>query len=135
MRDDAPVVEHDDLVGERDRRQPVGDDDRRPVAHDLAQPGADLRLGRGVDGRGRVVEDEDARIDQERAGDRDPLPLPARERDPALADDGVVAVRELEDELVRLRGLGGGLDRSMRRVGHPERDVVADRGGEEERIL
>ena len=109
-RGDPPVLEHDDLVGERDRRQPVRDDDRRPPAHDLAQPGADLRLGRRVDRRGRVVEDEDSRIDEQRARDRDPLSLPARERDPALADDRVVAVRQLLDELVRLRRARGRLD-------------------------
>src|SRR5207248_4322871 len=28
--DDPPAVEHDDLVGERDRREAVGDDERRP---------------------------------------------------------------------------------------------------------
>ena len=85
----------------------------------------DLRLRRGVDGRRRVVEDEDARVDQERTGDRDALSLAARERDPALADDGLVAVRELLDELVCLRGARRRLDRLVRRVRHPERDVVA----------
>ena len=80
-RGDPPVVEDDDLVGERDRRQAVGDDDRRPAAHDLAQPGADPRLGRRVDRGGRVVEDEDARVDEQRPRDRDALALAARERD------------------------------------------------------
>ena len=93
-RRDAPVLEHDDLVGERDRRQPVGDDQRRPAAHHLAQREPDPRLGRRVDRGGRVVEDEDARIDEERAGDREPLALAAGERDPALADHRLVAVRE-----------------------------------------
>ena len=55
-------------------------------AHHLAQAGADPRLRRRVDRRGRVVEDQDPRVDQERARDRDPLALTARERDPALAD-------------------------------------------------
>ena len=78
---------------------------------------------------------EDPGVDEERAGDRDSLTLSARERDAALADDGLVAVRQLEDELVCLRRLRGRLDGLVRRVGHPERDVVADRRGEEERIL
>ena len=47
--DDPAVVEHDDLVGEGDRGQAVGDDDRRPSAHRLAEAGSDLRLGRRVD--------------------------------------------------------------------------------------
>ena len=49
--------------------------------HRLAQAEPDPRLGRRVDGRGRVVEDEDPRVDRERARDRDPLALAARERD------------------------------------------------------
>ena len=83
-------------------------------AHRRAQPGADARLGRRVDRRGRVVEDQDARVDGERAGDRDPLPLPARERDAALADHRVVALRQALDELVRLRGARGALDLLVR---------------------
>ena len=53
----AAVLEHDDLVGERDRREPVGDHERRAPGHHLAQRGLDRLLGRGVDRRGRVVED------------------------------------------------------------------------------
>ena len=133
--DDAAVVEHDDLVGERDRREAVGDDDRRPAAHRLAQAVADLRLGRRVDRRGRVVEDQDARVDDERARDRDALALAAGERDPALADHRVVAVRQRLDELVRLREARRALDLLVGRVGASERDVLAHRRREEERVL
>src|SRR5919201_1012659 len=45
-RGDAALVEDDDLVRERDRREPVRDDQRRPPAHRLAQPDADQRLRR-----------------------------------------------------------------------------------------
>ena len=92
-----PVAEIEDTVGERDRRQPVRDDDRRHVEL-LAQRGEDPRLHRRVDGRGRVVEDQQTRAAHERAGQRDPLALTARERHPALADDGVVAVGKRVDE-------------------------------------
>src|SRR5205814_957342 len=46
VEDDPSVIDNDDLVGEGDRREPMGDDDRRPVAHRLAQAVADLRLRR-----------------------------------------------------------------------------------------
>ena len=100
-----------------------------------ARPVADLCLGGCVDGGGRVVEDQDARVDHERSCDREPLPLAARERDPALADHGVVAVRQLLDELVCLRGLRRPLDLLVRGVEDAERDVLADGGREEEGIL
>ena len=92
-------------------------------------------LRRRVDRCGRVVEYEDARIDGERPCDRDALALAARERDPALSDHRVVALRELLDELVRLCCARRLFDLYLRQVAAPERDVVAHRGGEEEGIL
>ena len=57
---------------------------------------------RRVDRRGRVVEQQDLRVGEQRAGERDPLALTARQREALLADDRVVAVGEPQDELVRL---------------------------------
>ena len=75
-------------------RTPVRDQDRGAVRHDPAQGGVDLLLDAAVDRRGGVVEQEDLRVGEQGAGERDPLALAAREREPLLADDGVVAVRE-----------------------------------------
>ena len=76
--DDPAVLEHDDLVGERDRREPVGDDERRAAGHHLAQRGLDLLLGRRVDAddvaSSRI---EDPRVGEQRARDREPLALAA----------------------------------------------------------
>ena len=135
LGDDPPVLEHDDRVGERDRREPVGDHDRRAVAHRGGEAGADQRLRRRVDGGGGVVEDQDPRVDHERPRDREPLALAAGERDPALADHRVVAVGKLLDERVRLRRARRRLDELLVDVGHAERDVVAHARREEERIL
>ena len=62
--------------------------------HRLAQAALDRRLGLRVHRRGRVVEDQDPRVGEQRPGDRDPLALAARERQPALADQRLVAVGE-----------------------------------------
>src|SRR5215207_1358747 len=134
-RRDPTVVEHDQLVGEGEGREPVRDDDRRPALHRLAEPGADPRLGRGVDARGRVVEDQDSRLEDQRARDRDPLSLTAGERDPALPDHRVVALRQFGDELVRLREPRGAFDLLVGRAWPGERDVLAHGRGEEERVL
>ena len=104
-------------------------------AHRLAQREPDARLGRGVDRGGRVVEDQDARVGDERAGDRDALALAARERQAALADHGVVALRQRRDEVVRLRAARRLLDLGVARIRPREGDVVAHRGGEQERVL
>src|SRR3954447_23676956 len=134
-RGDPAAIEDDELVGARDPRKAVGDDDRRPVLRGRLRPERDLRLGRRVGRRRRGVEDQDARLEEEGARDRDPLALPAGERDAALADHGVVAIREPLDEVVRLRLTCRQLDLGGGRIRPPEGDVLPRGRGEEERIL
>ena len=83
----------------------------------------------------RLVEDEDRRVAQDRAGDRDPLLLASGEAVSALADDGVVAVGQRRDHVVDARGLGGRLDLLVGRVRLREAEVLADRGVEEVGLL
>ena len=133
--DDPAAVEQHDAVGEPDRREAVGDDQRRAALHQDLQPLVDLLLDLDVDRAGGVVEHQDRRVDQQRAGDRDPLALAARQRVAALADDGVVALRQRVDELVGAGGASRRPDLLERRVGAPVGDVVADRGREQERLV
>ena len=114
--DDLAVLEHQDLVGAADRRQPVRDDERRPALPQRAQAVLDQRLALAVEARRRLVEDQDARVGEDRARDRDPLALAARELHAALADDGVVALLEPADELVAVRDAAGRLDLLPRRA-------------------
>ena len=73
-------------------------------------------------------------IGEQRAGERDALPLPTGEREALLADDGVVAVREPQDELVRLGRARGGLDlrAASRRAGRTRcwRVIVSEKRNE-----
>ena len=87
----------------------------------------DLGLDVHVDGARRVVEDQDGRVDQQCARDGDALALAARERVAPLADHGVVALGELEDEVVGARRARRGLDLLVGGVGQAVGDVVADR--------
>src|ERR1043166_3860743 len=91
--DDAAVVEDDDVVGVLHRGDAMGDDQHGPPLPDLAQRPQDALLGLRVDGAQRVVEQEDQRVADERAGDGGALLLPARQRDAALADDGLQSLR------------------------------------------
>ena len=84
--DHATVVEHHDLVGEGDRGQAVGDDEGGAPGHRLVERELDQALGRGVHGGGGVVEDQHARVREQRARDRQALALAAGERQAALAD-------------------------------------------------
>ncbi len=67
--------------------------------------------------RDRLVHHQDRRVAQKRAGDRQPLALPAGELRAALAGVGVVALRQRGDEVVRQRQLGRPLDLGVAGVG------------------
>lgn len=66
-------------------------------------------LGLGVQGAGRLVQDQDAGVGDQGAGDGDPLALAARQVGAAFLDLGVIGLGQFEDELVR-PGQGGGGD-------------------------
>ena len=53
-----------------------------------------IGLGLGVDGGRRLIEDQDRRVERQRPGERNQLPLPSRQR-AALLDHGLIdAVRQ-----------------------------------------
>ena len=116
-------------------RQAVGDHERRAALHDRRQRRLDLALGGGVDRRRRLVEDQDARVGDERPRDGDALALAARERVAALADDGVEALGQRVDELLGLGHARGAAHLLVGRLGAPVGDVLAHGGGEQERVL
>ena len=129
------MVEDQDAVGVADRGEPVGDHEGRAPAHDLVEGGLQLAFGRRVEGRRRLVENQDRRVLEERAGDGQALALAARERAAALADDGVEAVRLAGDELDRL-GAFERLDHLLvGGVGAADLEVLADGAGEQHRLL
>jgi hypothetical protein len=70
---------------------------------------------------------------EDRAGDRDALALAARQARAALAQEGVVALGQLADELVRGRGLRGRLDLRIGGAGPAVADVLA-RGRAEQHV-
>jgi len=128
---DAAVVHDGDAVRHRERlRLVVGDVDRRHAG--LALDGADLAAETlaqaGVERRQRLVQQEDVRLRSERAGERDPLLLPAGERlrvpvaHPREADE----VEQSSDATARVCHVG-----EVEPVG----DVLADAHVREQRVL
>ena len=98
---DPALVQHDDAVGELDRLLLVVGDEDGGVAGavvDLAQPAAELAPDLGVERAERLVEEEDARLDGERAGERHALALAAGE----LARIALLEAGEL-DEVEKLQ--------------------------------
>ena len=97
--DDA-VLEVDDAVGLFDSGQTVGDDNDRPVFHQVIDGLLDLAFRLHVHGGGGFVQDEDGRVTQDRPGNGEPLLLAAGEPDPPFADVTVVTVGHGHDEVV-----------------------------------
>ena len=71
-----------------------------------------MRLGRGVQGAGRLVENEHARVADDGPGHGDQLALAQRQAGAALAEHGLVALGQAADELVGADEAGGGDDRA-----------------------
>jgi hypothetical protein len=133
--DDAAAVEDEDAVRVAERGEAVGDDEAGAAAHEPVDSALHLGLGDRVEARRGLVEEQDRRVREERAGDGEPLPLSAGELAAPHAEGRVVASRERLDVVVDERGARRRLHLGVRRAGPADADVVANGGGEEERLL
>ena len=135
MRSIAAVHHQRHPVGDGERRQAMGDHDHGAAARVGLELAQQLFLGGGVERAGRLVEDQDARVADQRAGDAEKLALAHRQPLAALAQHGVVALRQALDEIVRADELGHGDDAAGILVDHAHGDVLAHRAGEELHVL
>jgi hypothetical protein len=108
-------------------RGSIGQHRAKTVVHGCLDPRVDRARG--------VVENQDARVVEDCARERDPLPLTSRQRQATLTDRGVVSARELGDELVRLGDTGSRFDLVVSGVGMAIRDVRPNRVREEKAVL
>ena len=131
----SAVIDDDDAIGLLHGCEAVRNDDRRALRHELLERLLHEQLARGVERARRLVEQQDRRILENRARDRDALPLPARQPRAALAEKRVVALRQRAQELVGLGRSRGGLDLRVAGVGPPVADVLACRRAEQHRVL
>ncbi len=124
---DLPVLDHQNDVGIHDGRQPMGD---HQSCAPLAQFGdrlLDVMFGFGIERRSRFVEQDDRGLLHQRSRDGDALALTAGELQAVLTDGRFVAQPEAEDEIMRMRRLGGGYDVGLGRCQIPDGDVLANR--------
>ena len=137
--DDAPLVEHHDLIGVAHGAHARGHHDHRASGEHLVRELAlDGGLGLGVHRRERVVEDQDGGVEQQRARQGGALALAAREHHAPLSHQGLVAVRQVRDVLRELGPLRRATrsDRGIVAFGNPERDVLGSSViGEQEGVL
>ncbi len=92
----TPVFQDEDDIGPAEQTEPAGNDEGRPAGHGGAQGSEDFVLGLGVNGGGRIVQDEDGRLQQQGAGQGQALALAAGKVHAGFTQDGGVALREGE---------------------------------------
>ena len=110
-------------------------DQRGAPRHRLLHRGENFVFRVWVDRGGWIIEDQDRRIEQQRAGDRQSLPLAAGEVVAVFAEDRVVTVRQRRDEFFGSGDLRGAANLIERRFGMAERDVRGDRVAEQKALL
>src|SRR4051794_8756394 len=85
----------------------VGHDESSSAAREFLDSFHDRRFGGRIERGSRLVQQQDGRVLQKRAGNADPLPLPHAKMSAAFADRTVVTLGQSADKLVRLGALGG----------------------------
>ena len=135
LLDDAAVLHHQDHVGIADGGQPVCDHEAGAIT---AQPCHRLlhqQLGPGVDRAGRLVQDQQCRIGQERPSDGEQLLLTGGDVAAFLVDHRVITVGQRVHEAIDVGGLGCGVDLFLGCVRAPVGDVVPDGSVEQPGVL
>src|SRR5437870_2247871 len=135
--DDAAPIEHIDSIGVHHGRKPMRDQarDRLLAGGDVANGLADLFLGQGIERGCRLVEYQQLRIPEQRAGDREALLFSARYFHATLANQGIEAAIGTQKQ-----ALHGSLPQHVQalligRMRLDEEQVLADRSREQLRIL
>src|SRR5260370_28435579 len=98
---EAPTLDRDDAVGPTHCGKPVGDNENGAAFTDPAHVVLNDALALVIERAGGFVEDQNAGIGHQGTGNRDTLPLTAREAAPSFADDRIVALGKFENELMR----------------------------------
>jgi hypothetical protein len=111
------------------------DNKRRSALCDLGHILLNNALALVVERACRLVEDKNARVGNQCAGDGDPLPLAPRQAGAALADNRVIAFWEFENELVGPGELRCGDDPLGRHRRIDQSDVVPDRAVKQDVLL
>ena len=132
---DATVVEHHDVVAVDDGREPVRDHDERAASGDGIDCLTHPLLVEPIERRCRLVEQQDRRGGEQRAGDGQALTFAAREHDPVFADGGVKAEWISLEHLAEIHRAQHLLALDVACVGGGEAQVVTDRAGEGRGIL
>src|SRR5262245_21410390 len=132
---DAALVEQEHAVAVADRRQAMRQEDRRASGQNAGKRVVEEVLRGFIHRRVRLFDDEQSRIAQDGPGQGDAEFLADIQRVPHLADMRIVTLRQVLNELMRVRHLGrfDDLRQGIARIAAA--DVVRHRVVEDEVVL
>ena len=105
------------------------------VAHEIREPLLDQLFRFRIQARSRLVQNEDARIRQNGAGNGNPLPLSPGEFDSSLSHDRVIPVSEALGKLIDARDLACAHDLLFAGIGPRKSYILANGAVEQKRLL
>ncbi len=132
---DPALLEHDNAVGVPYGRETVSDYKGRSALHQLIHALLNHSLRSGINGAGRLVENECRRIRDRRARNGEHLALTLAEISAVSLDNGVVAVGKLADKVVRVCELCRRDDFFICRVKSAVADILHDSVAEQVGLL
>lgn len=98
---DRLALGHDNnVVGVSDGKQTVADDDHCSPLGNVIEGLLNNLLGLGIEGRGRLIKEQNFGIGYDAASDDDTLLLATGERRATFSNDGVVTLRQVLDKVV-----------------------------------
>src|SRR5258708_26795793 len=95
LLDDLPALEHNNVIGSFDGRETVRDNQSSTTSEETIKSLLHQLFGKGIDVRRRFVEDQDTRVGQESASERDQLALSDAEIESPFPNRRFVTVGEL----------------------------------------
>ncbi|KAH0427646.1 hypothetical protein KCU90_g7146, partial [Aureobasidium melanogenum] len=135
LRDDAALFQHDNAVSLLHGRETVRDDQRGAVLRGIVESLLDQPLAGGIERAGCFVEQQDGRILQDRACDRNALALSTRQSHATLAEKSIVALRQFFDETGRGGHIGSPLHLRQGGIRRAVTDVVEHAPRKDHRFL
>src|SRR4030095_2895461 len=133
--DDLSIFQDQDLIRAANGREAVCNDKGRTPFTQRAQTLLNQGFAFAVQARGRLIQDQNLRVGQQRAGNSHALSLTAGKLNPSFADDRLVSIFEAFDELFAISHAAGRLNLFKTRMRFGETDVFGDRAVEEKIVL
>src|SRR6266498_4962168 len=124
--DQAASLDGDDAVRHPQGGEPMCDDEHRSAARDLRHTLLNNSLALVIERARRLIENENARVGNQRAGDGKALPLAPGQAAAPLTNNRVIALGEFENKVMGAGELCCGNDTLGRHSGIGQGNIVAD---------